>query len=73
MSALTSFDSFIRALALIITTLTIAKRKFPSFFNKKEGVSSVYHKMTVIGERLSIYVFIVLLYCGINKFIRFFV
>ncbi|ORD94349.1 hypothetical protein ECANGB1_2794 [Enterospora canceri] len=73
MSALTSFDAFIRALLLLVVTVTVAQRRFPSFFEKKEGTSSIYTKLTIVGERLSLYVSLILLYHNIRKFVGFFV
>lgn len=72
MSAITSFDSFLRAFALVITIVTILKRKFPTLFVKKNGESAFYHKIVIIGERLSLYVAFILIYNGIIKFVNFF-
>ncbi|OQS55335.1 ksh1 [Ecytonucleospora hepatopenaei] len=73
MSVLTSFESFVRAFLLVVVTFTIAKRKFPSFFEQKEGITSLYYKLSVIGERMSLYIGIMLFYFGVKKIVNFFV
>jgi hypothetical protein len=73
MSVLFSFESAVRVFVLFVCTSTYLKRKFPSFFTKKEGWQAIFYKSCVIGDRLSPYVASVCFIVGIKKLISFFI
>ncbi|TBU10897.1 hypothetical protein CWI38_1488p0030, partial [Hamiltosporidium tvaerminnensis] len=65
MSALFNFDSLMRVSVLVICTSTYIKKHFPSMISKEsKGISSVFYKSSVIGERLSPYVSITCIVFG---------
>lgn len=68
MSALFSIDSLFRALILAICTATYLKQHFPSLVSKnKKGFYSVFHKLSVVGERLSPFVALFCIFLGFGK------
>ncbi|KAI4291357.1 hypothetical protein PAPHI01_0631 [Pancytospora philotis] len=72
MSALFNFDSFVRSFVLLVCTVAIIKRKFPSLIAKKEGMASFLYKVAVVGERLSPFVAGFCFLYSFQKFVRFF-
>ncbi|KKO75507.1 transmembrane protein 167a [Vairimorpha ceranae] len=70
MSALFHFDSCCRLIILLICTVTYIKIHFPSWItNRTKGIPSTFYKLSVIGERLSIYVAFICLLFGIKKLV----
>ncbi|ELQ74285.1 hypothetical protein THOM_2791, partial [Trachipleistophora hominis] len=58
---------------LSICTTTYIKRQFPSLIGRSnKGMSSVFYKATVIGERLSPYVSLLCIFFAVEMFLSFF-
>ncbi|ELA48175.1 hypothetical protein VCUG_00413 [Vavraia culicis subsp. floridensis] len=73
MSAFFNFTSLIRLTVLSICTITYIKRHFPSLIGRSnKGMSSIFYKATVIGERLSPYVALMCLFFAVEMFLSFF-
>ncbi|AHL30110.1 DUF1242 domain-containing protein [Encephalitozoon intestinalis ATCC 50506] len=73
MSALFSIDSLFRSLVLAVCTATYLKQHFPSLVSKnKKGFYSVFHKLSVVGERLSPFVALSCAFLGFGRMISIF-
>ncbi|WUR03367.1 protein kish [Vairimorpha necatrix] len=74
MSALFHFDSFCRLLIILVCTVTYVKIHFPSWITKRtKGIPSTFYKLSVIGERLSVYVSLICFIFGMRKLLSFFI
>lgn len=73
MSALFSIGAAVRLIILVVCTSTFLKRRFPSYFNRKDGWRSLVYKSCVIGDRLSPYVSILCFFVGVKKLVGLFI